>query len=164
MHQWPSWKLSEAFILCHQFHRSFAVSGGSLSTASRSWTLASTRRSWFSSHRSCGVNCFSKQFAIALAFSDGWNVIPKGPWIAVGALGPSLFMRSFGMGHFVWGVISVSYFLFPLFECPFVGHASNCFRDPIKLHPWFLVTGSLTSFCVLATYLNQEYHCLFLKL
>jgi hypothetical protein len=48
------------------------LSGGSLSAASsRVWTLASTRRSWFSSHRSCGVNWFSKQSAIALALSSG---------------------------------------------------------------------------------------------
>jgi hypothetical protein len=38
-----------------------------LSTAlSITSTLANTRRSWFSSHRSCGVNWFSKQSVIAL--------------------------------------------------------------------------------------------------
>jgi hypothetical protein len=47
------------------------LSGGLLSTASsRVWTLASTRRSWFSSHKSWCVNWFSKQSAIALAFSE----------------------------------------------------------------------------------------------
>jgi hypothetical protein len=48
--------------------------GGSLSAASsRTWTIASTRRSWFYSHRSWGVNRFSKQSAIALALSTGWS-------------------------------------------------------------------------------------------
>jgi hypothetical protein len=59
-----------------------------------------------SSHRSCGVNCSSKQSAIVLAFSNGWNFIPKGQWIAVGAPDPSLFVRSFAMGHIAWGVTS----------------------------------------------------------
>jgi hypothetical protein len=67
---------------------------------------AASRRSWFSSHRSCGVNYLSKQSAIVLAFPNGWNFIPKGPWIAVGALSPSLFVRSFSMGQFAWGVTS----------------------------------------------------------
>jgi hypothetical protein len=44
---------------------------GLLSTASsRAWTLASTRHSWLSSHRSWGVNWFSKQSSIVLAFSS----------------------------------------------------------------------------------------------
>jgi hypothetical protein len=48
---------------------------GSLSEASsRSWTLASTCRSCIFSPRSCGVNYFSKQSAIALAFSNVWNM------------------------------------------------------------------------------------------
>jgi hypothetical protein len=43
-----------------------------LTTASRrSWTLACTCRLWFPSHKSCDVNCFIKQSAIALAFSNG---------------------------------------------------------------------------------------------
>jgi hypothetical protein len=37
----------------------------------RAWTVASTRRLWFSSHKSCGVNCFPKQSAVALTFSNG---------------------------------------------------------------------------------------------
>jgi hypothetical protein len=74
--------------------------GWVLSTvSSRAWTLASTRRSWFSSHSSCGVNWISKHSAIALAFSDGRNLRPEAPWIAVGALGPSLLRRDFAMGH-----------------------------------------------------------------
>jgi hypothetical protein len=74
---------------------------------SRASTLASTRCSWFSSHRSCGVNWISKQSAIALAFSNGWNLRPEAPWMAVGALGPSPFRRDFAMGHIAWGVTSV---------------------------------------------------------
>jgi hypothetical protein len=76
------------------------LSGGSLSSASsRAWTLALTHLSWFSSHRSCGVNCFSKQSAIALALSTGWYFRPKRPWMAVGALGPSVSVRDLAMGH-----------------------------------------------------------------
>jgi hypothetical protein len=48
--------------------------------ASRAWAVVSTHRSWFSWHRSWDVNWFSKKFAIALAFSFEWYVIPKGPW------------------------------------------------------------------------------------
>jgi hypothetical protein len=84
------------------------LSGGLLSTASsRVWPLASTQRSWFSSHRSWCVNWFSKQSAIALAFSNGWNLRPEGLWMAVGALGPSLFRRNFAMGQKAWGGTSV---------------------------------------------------------
>jgi hypothetical protein len=102
-------------------------------TSSRAWTLASTRRSWFSSHKSWCVNWFSKQSAIALAFSNGWNFRPEGQWIAVGAFGPSLFMRDFGMSHIAWGDHKVTYFCFPPLNCLFTGHSSDWFRDPIKL-------------------------------
>jgi hypothetical protein len=54
-----------------------------------------------------------------LAFSFGWYLRPKRPWIAVGAFGPSHFMRDLAVGHIAWGVISFSYFCFPLFSCPF---------------------------------------------
>jgi hypothetical protein len=83
--------------------RGLIFSGGH----SRAWTLASTRPSCFPSHRLCGVTCFSKQSAIALVFSNGWNVMPKEPRIEVGALSPSLFMRDFAMGHIPWGIASV---------------------------------------------------------
>jgi hypothetical protein len=52
------------------------------------------------------VSCLSKLSVIALAFSNGSNFIPKGPRIADGALGPSLFVRSFAMGHVACGVTS----------------------------------------------------------
>jgi hypothetical protein len=52
------------------------LSGGLMSTASSG---ASTRRSWFSSHKSWGVNWFSKLSVNALAFSDGINVRLKKP-------------------------------------------------------------------------------------
>jgi hypothetical protein len=98
------------------------LSGGLLSTASsRVWTLASTRRSWFSSHKSWFVNCFPKQSAIAFAFSDGWNLRPKGPWIVVGVLGPSLFRRDFAMDQIAWGVLQCYLFLFPIVQVPFYG-------------------------------------------
>jgi hypothetical protein len=103
--------------------------GGLLSTSSSwAWTLATTRHSWFSSRKSCGVNCISKQSAIALAFSDGWNLRPEAPRIAVGVLGPpSLFRGDFGMGHIAWGVTSVLpvFFFFPPFKCLFSGHSAD---------------------------------------
>jgi hypothetical protein len=45
------------------------------------------------------VNRFSKQSAIALAFSVGRKFAPEEPWIAVGALESSLFSRALTMGH-----------------------------------------------------------------
>jgi hypothetical protein len=88
--------------------RGFILSEGLLCTASsRAWTLAPTRRSWFPSHRSWCVNWFSKQSAIALAFSDGWNSRSEEPWMAVGELGPFLFGRDFAVGQLAWGVTSV---------------------------------------------------------
>jgi hypothetical protein len=84
------------------------ISNGVSSTdASRAWTLVSTRHSWFSSHRS---HWFSKQWVIALTFSFEWYVIPKAQWTAVDALGPSLFISGFAIGHRAWGVTSVLYF------------------------------------------------------
>jgi hypothetical protein len=95
------------------------LSGGLSTASSRAWTLASTRRSWFSSHKSWCVNWFSKQSAIVLAFSDRRNLRTEWPWIAVGALGPSLYRRDFAMGHIAWGVTS---------QLPiFVSHHSSAF-------------------------------------
>jgi hypothetical protein len=141
VYQWSSWKSPEAFIwnainsagrsqfqelinFCKS-HGLF-LSGGLLSTAwSRVWSLASTRRSWFSSHRSWCVNWFSKQTEIALAFSDGWNLRTEGAWMAVGALGQSLFRRDFAMGQIAWGVTS----LLPIF----VSNRSSAFLRIIRL-------------------------------
>jgi hypothetical protein len=39
------------------------------------------------------------QRAVALAFSAGRNLRPEGPWIVVGAFGPSLFIREFAVGQ-----------------------------------------------------------------
>jgi hypothetical protein len=109
-------------LKCYQFRRTFSISRNLLISVSkivlfsrgacclrlrRVWTLASTQLSWFLSHRSWCVNRFSKQSAIALAFSDGWNLRPEGPWIAVGALGPSLLRRDFAMDQIAWDVTSV---------------------------------------------------------
>jgi hypothetical protein len=139
---------------CHQFRRSFSISrnllitvshmvlsfeGDCLFTASsRAWTLAFTRRSCFSSHKSCCVNWFSKQSAITLAFSDEWNLRPEGPRIAVGALGPSLFRRGIAMGHIAWGVISE----LPNFVSHRSSHSSDWFRDPVNCNftCWILVS------------------------
>jgi hypothetical protein len=102
----PFFNFKEFIIFCKPHGLTF--SGRSLTTAtSRARTVASTCRSWFSSHSLCGVNCFSKQSAIELALSPGWNFGPEGPWMAVGALGPSLFAMDFAMGHISWDVTSV---------------------------------------------------------
>jgi hypothetical protein len=104
----------------------FEWGGGLLSAVScRARTAASTRRLWFSSHKSCGVNCISKQSAIALAFSDGRNLRPEVPWIAVDALGPSLSRRHFAMSHIVWSVASA----LPIF----VSHRSSVSLRVIRL-------------------------------
>jgi hypothetical protein len=72
--------------------------GGLLSTVlSRAWTPPPAVHDF--RHKSCGVNWISKQSAIALAFSDGWNLRPEAPWIAIGALGPSHLRRDFVLGH-----------------------------------------------------------------
>jgi hypothetical protein len=68
--------------------------------------LVSSRRSWFSSHRSWDENWFSKQITIPLAFSFGWYVIPKCPWTAVGAFSPPIFVSDFAINHRAWGVTS----------------------------------------------------------
>jgi hypothetical protein len=131
---WSSCKVPEAFI-CNAINsagllnfrdfinfcrsHSHILSEGLSTASSRAWTLASTCHSWFSSHKSCSVNWFSKQSAIAVPFSRGRNFRPKEPWIAVGALGPPFLMRYFAMGHITWGVTSQLFI--------FVSHRSSPF-------------------------------------
>jgi hypothetical protein len=79
----------------------------------RAWTVVSACRLWFSPHRSWDVNLFSKESVITLAFWFGWYVIPKIPWSAVGAFGPSLFISS-RLQSLRCDVI-VPYVCFPLF-------------------------------------------------
>jgi hypothetical protein len=62
-------------------------------------------------------NWISKQSAIALASSDGRDLRPEAPCIAVGALGPSLVRRNFARGHIAWGDLSITYFCLPPFKC-----------------------------------------------
>jgi hypothetical protein len=81
-------------------------SGVPSTDASRTWFLVSTCHSWFLSQKSWDVNRFFKQSTITLAFSFGWYVISKGPWIVVGAFGPFLFIIHFTIGHRAWGVTS----------------------------------------------------------
>jgi hypothetical protein len=142
------------------------LSRGLLNTAlSRAWTLVSTRHSWFSSHRSSCVNWFSKQSAIVLAFSDGWNLRPQGPWMAVGALGPSLFRRDFAMGRIARGVTSVLPIFVPTVQVPFYGSFvwlilwSN-WLPFYTLDLWFPATIFLASVYVSIADLDQEYRCL----
>jgi hypothetical protein len=49
---------------------------------------------------------------------------PEGPWIAVCALGPSLFRRDFAMGHIAWGLTP---------ELPISSHPSYAFLPVILL-------------------------------
>jgi hypothetical protein len=73
-----STRLSQ-FQCLYVFHTALLFSDGVSSTdVSRAWTLVSSCRSWFSSHRSWDANWFCKQSAIALAPLFGWYVIPKG--------------------------------------------------------------------------------------
>jgi hypothetical protein len=143
MYQWSSWKMPKIFVwntikskkpfsismnlLNYVSHGLNFPNGFPLTDASRALTVVSTCRAWFSSHRSWDVNWFSKQSAITLVFSFWfvWYVILKGPWITVGAFGPSLFIRDFVIRHRAWGVTS---------HCPtFVSHRSSAFLRVICL-------------------------------
>jgi hypothetical protein len=68
---------------------------------------------------------FPKQCAIMLAFSSVWYITPKGPWRAIGAFDPSLFISAFAIGHRAWGVTSH----FPTF----ISHRSSVFMGVIRL-------------------------------
>jgi len=121
-----AWKIR---LECHQLHRFYSVllnisvfdvtgrsRSGELSTvSSKAWTVATTRRLLFSSHKSWGVSWFSKQSAVTLAFSCMRYISHKGPWIAVGAFGPS----HFAIGQIGWGVTPH----FPIF----VSHRTSTF-------------------------------------
>jgi hypothetical protein len=69
----------EEFINFCQSHGRILSDGVLFTALSRVWTLASTRRLWFSTHRSWCVNWFSKQSAITLAFSNRRNLKLEGP-------------------------------------------------------------------------------------
>jgi hypothetical protein len=117
------------------------LSGGLLSTASsRAWTLASSRRSWFSPHKSWGVNRSSKQSAIALASSVEWNLRPEEPRIAVGALAPSLLMTFCNRPDCLGCDLAVPYSCFPPFKFLFPSHSPDAFSDPVNCRTacWFL--------------------------
>jgi hypothetical protein len=101
------------------------------------------------------VNWFSKHSAIALALSIGWNFRPKAPWMAVGALGPSLFIRDFTMGHIAWGVSTVI--------SSRASHHSSVFFRVRRLDPRFLATIFWASSCSLAIDLTQVDSCSHLK-
>jgi hypothetical protein len=99
---------------------------GVLSTdASRDWTLVSTCRSWFLSHRSWDVNWFSKLSAVMLAFSFRWYVVSNGPCTVVGAFGSSSFKSDYAIGHRPWSVTSQFH--------TFVSHHLNAFLRVIHL-------------------------------
>jgi hypothetical protein len=49
------------------------------------------------------------------------NLRPEEPWIAVGALGPSLLRRDFAMCHIAWVICWLQHYLilFPTVQVPF---------------------------------------------
>jgi hypothetical protein len=152
------------YLECHQFRMPFSLSSNSLvsvshmvlfyrgwgdlyTDSSSAWTLASTQRSRYLSHKSWCVNWFFKQSAVALAFSGGWNIRPEGPWIIIGVLGSSLHRRDFAMGQIAWGVTSrVTYSCFPPFKCLFTAHLPDWFRGPINCPFTGWIPGSLPQF------------------
>jgi hypothetical protein len=100
--------------------------------------------------------------AVLVAFSRGWYVKPKRPWIALGVFGPSLFMRDFIVGHMAWDVTSHFPILF--------SHHSSAILLVIflmffwlnwlpfyMLDPRFLTTIFVVSACILTKDLIQEY-------
>jgi hypothetical protein len=119
VNQWSCWKVPEAFIwnainspglsqiqgiykfLCLTWFYSFRRLLST--TSSRAWTLASTRYSCVSSHKSCGENLFPKQSATELAFSSGRYFRPEEQRITVCALGWPLLMRDFAICYVLWG-------------------------------------------------------------
>jgi hypothetical protein len=117
--------ISKAILIFSEFATLFIWQGliftnGVPSTdASRAWAVVSTCRSWLLSPRSWDVKWICKQSAVTTALYFGWHVIPKGPWRAVGAFGPSHFIRDFTIGNRAWGV--TSHFR------NFVSHASSAF-------------------------------------
>jgi hypothetical protein len=78
-------------VECHQFQR--LLISLILTAAIIAWTPSSSGRSSLSSDRSWGVNWFFRHLAVVLAFSFGWDIRPKGPWIAPGVFDPSFFVR-----------------------------------------------------------------------
>jgi hypothetical protein len=115
MVQWSSWRcfrhsfgmpsIPQAFLSfsdCIHFTKSHGLGFRCLQLRAELGLCCSL----LSSHKSYGVNCFSRQSAIALALSEGWYFRPKGQWMAVGALGPTLFMRDFALDRTAWGVTS----------------------------------------------------------
>jgi len=99
----------------------------------RPWTRTFNCHSWFSSYTSCGVNWFSRQSAVTLAFSNGRNLRPEGLWIS---------------GWCLWSVpphkalrkrpdcprcdLTLAYFCFPPFSCLPPGHSADCLGDSVK--------------------------------
>jgi hypothetical protein len=103
---------------------------------SRDWTLASTCHLSFSSHRACGVNWCFKQSAIASASSTGWNRSER-QWMAVGASGPTLFVRDLAMGHTAEVFSQCLPVLFPILQVPFFVSCVQLFLRPNSL-PFYI--------------------------
>jgi hypothetical protein len=125
--------------------------------SSRAWTLALTHRSWFSWRRSCGVYWFCKNSTIVMALTTGLYFRLKRPWMAVGALSSSLFVRDFAMGHIAWGATSVF--------ASFVSHRTSASFRGMRLIAFetqftaVLHVGSLVSchnFLIIFIYFNNR--------
>jgi hypothetical protein len=99
-------RLILVFLSAFGRHRTLLFRGLLSAVSSRTWIIAFSLRSWFSSPTSWIVNCYSKRSSVALALSIQWMMRPEGPWIVVNALGPSHFKRDFWIDQVVGGVTS----------------------------------------------------------
>jgi hypothetical protein len=127
-------------------HRALLFHGGCCSSLrEESWPLASTRCSWFSSHRSWRVKQFSERSEIALAFSIGWYLRPKGPFTVVRLFGPFLFLRDFTIGHKAWGLTS-QFSIFPPNHSSSFLHSSNGFSDSVNCRLTGWIPGFMPQF------------------
>jgi hypothetical protein len=138
MNQWHSWKVPKAFVWnANQFHRPFLV-----------WVLINFVRhkvllfqgDWCSRLQTKFGHGLHSPFMAFLTqvmwpemifqtvgnrvcFSNGRNLRPDGPWIAVGAFSPSLFIWDFARGQIAWGA-TIEFLTF-------VSHLSIAFRRVI---------------------------------
>jgi hypothetical protein len=151
------------FINFCKSHGSILSEGFLFIDSSRAWTLASTRRLWFSSQRSWSVNWFSKQSAITLAVSNRRNLNHQSsisswcPWSIP-------LYNGFRIGPYSLRCdIRVTSFLFPPFKCLSTGHSSVCATQlTADLHAVSLISCTifLAPASVLTNDLNQGDHCL----
>jgi hypothetical protein len=108
--------------------------------SSTALALACTHCAWFHHTGHGGVKW------PPLAFSSRWYLRPRGPWIAVGAHGPSYFRKDLATGQTAWGMTS---------QLPtFVSHHLSALlwvsllitvMTQLTANPWFCATVFLAS-------------------